>query len=321
MVARLLLIAVVASAMAGAARAQIPAGRPLHILVGFAPGGTTDLAARIIAESVAQNSGRTVLVENRPGAGGRIAAGELKRARPDGTTLLLTPMVTIVLAPLVFRQLQYNPATDFAPVSHVADFQNVLAVAADNPSHSVAEFVAWTRSTGGQASFGTAAAGSQPHFFGMMIGQVAGIGMTHVAYRGAAPLAADLAGGQIAAGISALSDFLALHRAGRLRIIATSGATRSLLLPDVPTFREQGLPLTQTNGWLAFYAPAGTPAATIDQLSKWVVQAINAPDLKGRLVDLGLEPTGSTPESLAATMVRDGARWTPIVKAVGLVAD
>lgn len=301
--------------------AQTSGERPLHILVGFAPGGTTDVLARLIAERITRATGRTVIIENRPGAGGRIAAADLKRAAADGNTLLLTPMVTIVLAPLVSRRLQYDPLTDFAPVAHVADFQNVFAVKVDHPARNIAEFVAGVKARGGGASFGTAAAGSQPHFFGAMIAAATGIELVHVPFKGAAPLAADIASGQIEAGISGLSDFLALHRAGRLRIIATSGASRSPLLPDVPTFQEQGFTAMQTNGWLALYAPAGTPKPTIDRWSKDVVQVVRAAEMRARLVDLGLEPTGTTPEELAAIMARDTVRWAPIVKATGFAGD
>jgi len=155
----------------------------------------------------------------------------------------------------------------------------------------------------------------------MLVGQATGLDMVHVAYKGIAPLAIDLTGGQIPAGVSALSDLLELHRAGRVRIIATPGAQRSPLLPAVPTFTEQGFPAIEGNGWIAFYAPARTPKAMIDQWSAVIARAVQTPELRARLIDLGLEPTGTTPEALAAIMAADTARWAPIVKASGFSAD
>jgi tripartite-type tricarboxylate transporter receptor subunit TctC len=266
--------------------------------------------------------GKPVIVVNKPGAGGRIAAQALKDALPDGTTLLLTPMFVTVLAPLVYEHLAFDPVKDFAPVAQAANFQIALAVSASHPATSVGELVAWAKtSNGDQVNFGTAGAGSQPHFFGLMVGEATGLDVVHIPYKGAAPMESDLMGGRIPVGISALSDLLALHRAGRVRIIATSGEKRSPLLPSVATFQEQGFPRVEGIGWLAFYAPAGTPKATIEHWSRVVAIGVQAPDISARLIDLGLEPTGTTPEELARIMAADTARWAPIVKASGFVAN
>ena len=317
----LLVLTWFAAVAAAAAYAQASQNGPLRILVGFPAGGSTDVAARLIADRIRDDLGRPVVVENKPGAGGRIAAEALKRAAPDGSTLLLTPMVVTVLTPLIFKELHYDPAKDFAAVSHIANFQIALAVSVNHPARTVPEFVAWVKSRPDRASFGTAAAGSQPHFFGVMIGRGIGVDMVHVPYKGATPLVTDLAGGQIPAGISALSDLLELHRAGKLRIIATSGAQRSPVLPTVSTFKEQGFASIEGTGWLAFYAPAGTPKAVIDEWSKAIAKAVRTPDVAEKLIHLGLEPTGTTPEELAAIMAADTARWAPIVKASGFTPD
>ena len=308
------LVAVVAS---GDAYAQASIKGPIRILVGFATGGTTDVAARLMADRFRDALGQPVVVENKAGAGGRIAAEALKSAAPDGSTLLLVPIVVPVLAPLVFKQLGYDPVKDFAPVAHVANYQFGLAVGATHPARTVPELIAWMKIEPKRAGFGTPAAGSLPHFFGVMVGQATGVDMVHIAYKGVAPLAIDLAGGQIPAGVSALSDLLELHRTGRIRIIATSGAQRSPLLPAVPTFKEQGFPAIVGTGWIAFYAPARTPKPVIDQWSAMIAQAVQTRELRARLIDLGLEPTGTTPEELAAIMAADTARWAPIVKASG----
>jgi tripartite-type tricarboxylate transporter receptor subunit TctC len=316
-----IIAASVAAVASGGAHAQAPIKGPIHILVGFAAGGTTDVTARLMADKFREALGQPVVVENRAGAGGRIAAEALKNAAPDGSTLLLAPIAVPVLAPLVFKQLGYDPAKDFAPVAHVANYPSVFAVGADVPAGTVPEFVAWAKSRGAQASFGTPAAGGLPHFFGLMIGKASGIEMVHVPYKGVGPLALDLAGGQIPAGISALSDMLQLHRAGKLRIIATSGARRSPLLPAVPTFGEQGFPAVVGDGWIAFYAPAKTPKPVIEHWSALIAKVVRTPEITARLIDLGLEPTGTTPEELAAIMAADTARWAPIVKASGFSGE
>lgn len=316
-----LIAALVAVFASGIAYAQAPIKGPIHIVVGFAAGGTTDVAARFLADKFREALGQPVVVENKAGAGGRIAAQALKSAAPDGSTLLLVPIAVPVLAPLVFKKLGYDPVKDFAPVAHVANYQFALAVGPTHPARTVPELIAWMKSEPKRASFGTPAAGSLPHFFGVMVGQAAGVDMVHIAYKGVAPLAIDLAGGQIPAGISALSDLIELHRAGRLRIIATSGGQRSPLLPAVPTFGEQGFPGIEGAGWIAFYAPARTPKPVIERWSAVIIKAVHTPEVAERLMHLGLEPTGTTSEELVTIMTADTARWAPIVRDSGFKAD
>jgi tripartite-type tricarboxylate transporter receptor subunit TctC len=306
-----------AALTAAATHAQSASKGPLKILVGFAAGGSSDIAARMLADKLKDSLSQPVVVENRVGAGGRIAAEALKNAPPDGATLLLTPVVVPVLAPLVFKQLNYDPAKDFAPVSQVATYQFAFAVSPNNPAKTVPEFVAWLKANPAQANFGSPAPGSLAHFFGLMVGQATGIDMVHIAYKGGAPLATDLMGGQIPAGIDALSDMMELHRAGKIRIIATSGAERSPLLPTVATFKEQGFPSIEGSGWIGVYAPARTPKALIDQLSAAIVKVLRIPEVRERFLTLGYEPTGTTPEALAAIMAADTARWGPIIKRSG----
>lgn len=312
-----IVFAAFASLFASATLAQSAFKGPLRILVGFAAGGSSDIAARMLADKLKDTLGQPVVVENRVGAGGRIAAEALKNAPPDGATLLLIPVVVPVLAPLVFKQLNYDPAKDFAPVSQVATYQFALAVAPGHPARTVTEFVTWLKAHPGEANFGSPAPGSLPHFFGLMIGQATGIDMVHVAYKGGAPLATDLMGGQIPAGIDSLSDMMELHRAGRIRIIATSGAQRSPLLPSVPTFKEQGFASIEGSGWIGVYVPSRTPRTVIDDLSAAIVKALQMPEIRERLLSLGYEPTGTTPEALAAIMAADTARWAPIIKRSG----
>jgi tripartite-type tricarboxylate transporter receptor subunit TctC len=295
--------------------------RSLRILVGVPAGGLSDRFARELAVSLQQTLGRPVRVENKPGAGGRIAAEVLKHAAADGSTVMLAPIIVPVIGPLVFRNLSYDPTTDFAPVSQLATYEFALAVAADHPARDLRALMAQAKGDSRPLAFGTPAAGSLPHFLGVALGLAAGIGLTHVPYQGAAVLGNDLAGGTLPVGIAALSDLVPLHQAGRIRILASSGADRSLLLPTVPTFRELGMPTLEMVGWHGVYAPAGTSQQEIDQLSNAFVVALAVPELRARLVAMGLTPTGTTPARLAEIMASDSKRWAPVIKASGFCAD
>jgi tripartite-type tricarboxylate transporter receptor subunit TctC len=312
------LLASVALAAAPATWAQVD--RPVRLLVGFAAGGSADIAARSIAETMAVELRQPVVVENRPGAGGRIVAEAIKNAPADGSTLMLAPIVVPVLAPLVFSKLPYDASSDFAPVAHVANFQFALSVAASHPAKSMRELVAWYRANAPKANFGSPAPGSLPHFFGLLIARSAGVELVHVPYNGGAPLMNGLLGDQVTAAIDTTVEQIELHKAGKVRLLAVSGARRSPLAPEVPTFVEQGIPVEGT-GWFAVYAPARTPDATVRALNAAVVKALAQPDLRERFARLGLEPTGGTPEQLAQRMRDDTAKWGPIVRASGFKAD
>jgi tripartite-type tricarboxylate transporter receptor subunit TctC len=317
--AALLAASALAFAFASSAHAQVD--RPVKLLVGFAPGGSADIAARLLSERIGAEVKQAVIVENRPGAGGRIAAEALKSAAPDGSTLMLAPIVVPVLAPLVFSKLNYNPATDFAPVIHVANFQFGLSVAAAHPAKNVNELLAWFKAHPKEANFGSPAPGSLPHFFGVMIATGAGLDLVHVPFNGGGPLINALVGNQVSSGIDTLVDQIEMHRGGKTRILATSGATRSPLLPDVPTFTESGLKGVEGTSWFAIYAPAKTSPATIQQINAAVNRALAAPDVREKLARLGLEATGGTPADLAAIAKRDSERWAPVVKASGFRGD
>lgn len=309
----------VAFALASGAQAQVDT--QVRILVGFPPGGSADAAARLLAERMAGELKHPVFVENKPGAGGRIAAELLKNAAPDGSTIMLAPIVVPVLAPLVFTKLPYNPGTDFAPVAQVANYQFALSVNAGHPARNMAELIAWYKANPSKANFGSPAPGSLPHFFGVMISTGAGLDLVHVPYNGGGPLMTALMGNQVSAGIDTLVDQIELHRGGKVRILATSGATRSPLLPDVPTFAEAGLKNVEGAGWFAVYAPAKTPAATVQQINAAVNKALAVPEVRERFAKLGLEPTGGSATDLIAITKRDTDRWGPVVKASGFKGD
>jgi tripartite-type tricarboxylate transporter receptor subunit TctC len=319
-VARLLAVAAVLGAQAiPLAGAQQPLQVPLRILVGFGAGGSTDALARLLAPRLAEALHRPVVIENRAGAGGRIAAVELKGASADGSVLMLAPFVVPVLAPLVDRKPTYDPAQDFAPVSQLATYHFALAVTADHPARDMAELAASTRADASRAFFGTVAPGSLPHFIGFEFGRATGVAMTHVPYPGIAPLAADMLGGRLPVGIDALSNLIELHRSGKLRILGVSGRERSSQLPGVPTFTQQGFAMIEGVGWFGVFAPARMPSARIGQMAEVLLSILGTPEVRERLVAMGLEPTGTTPNELAAIMARDSARWKPIIEASGFV--
>ena len=225
---------------AGAAWAQQTGKPELHILVGFPAGGTVDAIARVVAEKMKNVAGATVLVDNRPGAGGLLAARALAAAPPDGSVMLLAGVSSIAIEPLIRPREALDPAKDLLPVSLVTEFEYGLAVANTLKVTSLKELVDWSRANPAQATFGSPGGGTLPHFFGVLFARSAGIDMLHVPYKGGAPLITDLVGGHIPAGVSPLTDYIEHHRGGRLRLLATSGARRSAATPDVPTFVEQG---------------------------------------------------------------------------------
>ena len=318
---KLLALAVAVAAGAAATPAAAQVDKPVKLLVGFAPGGSADIAARLLADRMKDDLKQPVLVENRPGAGGRIAAEAVKNAPADGSTLMLAPIVVTVLAPLVFSKLPYDPVADFTPVAQVANFQFALSVNASHPAKSMPELVAWYKVNPAKANFGSPAPGSLPHFFGVMIARGAGLDLVHVPYSGGSALMNGVMGDQVTAGIDTTAEQIELHRSGRIRILGTSGTSRSPLLPEVPTFAESGMAGVQGTAWFAVYAPAKTPEATIRQLNAAINKALAAPEVRERLGKLGLEPTGGSAAELVARMAQDTARWSPLVKASGFRAD
>jgi tripartite-type tricarboxylate transporter receptor subunit TctC len=308
-----------ATALPFAARAQ--GERTVRILVGFPPGGSIDIVTRLLAEKMKDELKANVIVDNKPGAGGRIAAELLKSAPADGSVLMVTPVVVPVLAPLVFSKLTYNPATDFAPVGHVCNFNFALTVPTALPVQNVKELVTWLKANPQKANFGSPAAGSLPHFFGEMLSREAKADLVHVPFAGGAALLGALSGNQVSAGIDVVLETLEAHKAGKVRVIGTSGEKRSGVLPDVPTLKEQGYPNMVAQGWFAMYAPARTPQPVVDATNRALGKALAQPDVLDRFAKLALEPGSGSPADLAALERASTARWAPVVKATGFRAD
>lgn len=295
--------------------------KTLKILVGFPAGTSLDNVIRITAEKLKDELQRSVIIENRPGAGGRLAVELLKNAPPDGNTLMVAPMIIPVLAPMVFSKLNYDPQADLAPVLRLVDFNFALAVPSSSPVKNIKDYVNFLKSNPNQSNFGSPAAGSLGHFFGEMVGTSVGVDMTHVAYNGGAALQSAVLGGQVPAGIDVASEWVQNAKGGKVTVIAVAGSQRSKLYPDVPTFREQGYPDLVGQGWFAMYAPGKTPAAQIDTINRAVNKALGMPDVRERLNTMGFDIAGGSPADLVQTTAEDIKRWGPVVKKSGFRAD
>jgi tripartite-type tricarboxylate transporter receptor subunit TctC len=302
------------------AQSALPKG-PVRILVGFSAGGSADVVGRLISEKFRERTGLTTIVENKPGVSGVIATEAVVKAAADGNTMVLAAMASTIMAKLTFTKLPYDPQKDLAPVTLVSTFQLVLAVTPSLPITDMNQFAVWTKANPDKASFGVPAVGGHSHFFGLMLGKTLGVDMQVVPYKGSAPMITDLSSGQLLVGVSALSDFLASHKAGKVRIIATSGQERSLSAPDLPTFTASGFPTLAGDGWLALYAPAHTPPATVAALSAEMAAVLKLPDVRERIVLLGMDPRGSTPAGLAEFDEGELKRWQPIVAASGFKVE
>jgi tripartite-type tricarboxylate transporter receptor subunit TctC len=263
--------------------------KPLKLLVGFPPGGGTDAIARILADKLKDELGQAVVVENKPGAGGQIAAQALKAAPADGNTLFISHDHTVTILPLVTQNPGFDPATDFVPVAGFATFVNAFAVSGGTPAKSMAEYVAWVKSNGqGKGAVGIPAPASTPEFLVKLIGQKYGLDLISAAYKGSAPMMGDMLGNQIAAGVASVPDFIENHKAGKVRVVAVLGGHRQAALPDVPTFSELGLGGLEDMPFYGFFAPAATPKADLERVSDALAKVIAKPDVKEKLTAMGL---------------------------------
>ncbi len=303
-------------ALASAAASALAQPQPVRVVVGFAAGGSVDALARLVADAVQTGLGRTAIVENRTGAAGRLAVEQVKAAPPDGSMLLLAPQGPMTLFPHVFRGLRYDPGKDFVPVTRVATGDFALTIGPLVPAKDMKGFREWLRTAGDRATYGSPGAGTIPHFAGVSVARRIGVPMTHVPYRGSALSMNDLAGGTIAAAISPVTEALELHKAGRVTIIATTGSTRSPFVAGVPTLKELGIDV-DVPLWFAVYAPAATPADTLDKLRQAIHAALATPAAKQRLAQLGLTPAPSGSAELLVIQRRELDMWGPVVQASG----
>ena len=315
----LTLSAVVLAGLAGPAQAQ---NGTIRLLVGFPAGGGTDVIARTLAEKLKDQLGVNVIVDNRAGAGGQIAAQALKAAPADGTTFFLTHDHTVSILPLVVKNPGFEPAKDFVAVAGFATFVNALAVSGGTPAKTMNEYVAWVRSAqGGKGNVGVPAPASVPEFLVKLIGEKYKIDLQAAPYRGSAPMMADMLGNQIGAGVGSVPDFIENHKAGKIRVVAVLGSVRQAALPDVPTFAELGLAGFEDVPYYGIFAPAGTPKATIDRFAEAVSKVIALPDVHSRLTAMGLSVAYMPPQQLASREHAYAQTWARIIKASGFQAQ
>jgi len=294
--------------------------KPVRVLVPFPPGGAVDIVARTIGDELTRRWGQSVVIENRPGAGGTIATQALATSVPDGYTLALVA-TGHALNPYFYLKLPYDSFNDFTPISLVGSSPNMLLVRNDSPFKSVADVLAAARQRPGYLSYGHAGNGTSPHLAGELLKYMTKVAITPVPYKGGAPVLNDLLGGHIPLSFNNIPESIAFVQAGRLRPLGVTTAKRSAVLPDVPTIAESGLPGYDTGVWWGFLAPAGLPANIKARLAKDCAEVVQVAAVRDRLLKIGAEPTGGSAEEFDKLIRSDHAKWGPVIKAAGIKGD
>jgi tripartite-type tricarboxylate transporter receptor subunit TctC len=289
----------------------------LKIVYAFPAGGAADAVARLIADRLQRDLRRSVIVENKSGAAGRIGARAVKDAPADGSVVLFAVSSQLTIQPHLATDTGYDPFADFAPISQVVAFDQAVAVAANSPVRSVRELVAWYRANPEQATYGSPGVGTGPHLVALELARALGLDLRHVAYRGTATALPDLFTGRIPAHFAASAELIEHHAGGKIRILATGGTQRSPVLPDVPTFRESGAEIDAT-GWYALYAPAQTPPDAIRKLEAQIIAITHDPDLRTKILAAGFRPTGTTADALRQIQRTEFDHWARVVAASDL---
>jgi tripartite-type tricarboxylate transporter receptor subunit TctC len=308
---RPLAILIAAAHFSAAAFAQGYPAKPVRMVVPFAAGGAVDTVARALGQKLGEAWKQPVLVDNRPGAGGNIAADAVAKATGDGYTLLITTQ-GFAISPGLYKKLPFDAIRDFAPVTQITSSYLVLVCTPQLPAHSIRELIALAKSKPGQINYGSTGVGAPPHLLGELLKSTSGIDMLHVPYKGDAPLTQALLAGEVQLAFMPLAGVLPHIRSGRLRALGVSGGARSATLPDVPTFREAGIPFEFT-GWLGIFAPAGTPRDLAAHIQREIAKAIAAPELLERWPAWGYEPVGNAPEAFAARVAADMSMYAKVI--------
>ncbi|MDP9994194.1 tripartite-type tricarboxylate transporter receptor subunit TctC [Variovorax boronicumulans] len=307
-----------------AAAATAPMGfaqeRATRILIGFPPGGSADVVARLLADKMRVSLGQNVIIDNKPGAAGRLALAELKRSPPDGSVLIFSPSGAMVIHPWLYANLGYDPAKDFTPIALGSTFDFAITAGPGAPPGDLKTVLAWMKANPANANYATSGAGTVPHFAGQLLAQAAGVPMTHVAYRGGAPAAQDLIGGQVPLMVDTASETIEHHRAGKVRILAVTGEQRSRALPEVPTLKEAGINVT-ADAFFGLYGPPGMSPELVARIDKAVADALRMPDVQDRIYALGLVPAHAGPAELAAIQAAHLKRWEMPIKNSGFKAE
>lgn len=319
---RTLALLLAATAFAAAPAAQAQDKWPSHTITlvsPYAPGGTTDVLARLLSQRLHDKLGQAVVVENRPGAGGNIGTAYVAKAKPDGYTFLLAASGPIVIAGTLYKKLPYDPDKDFTAVSPLAHTSFVVAVNAKSGLNSIADVIAKAKT--GTLSFGSAGSGTPQHIIGEMFNTAAGVKIQHIPYKGSGPLLNDLVGGQVVLAFENPLPIMQQVKAGNLKVLAVTGAKRSAALPDVPTLAEEGAKGVDAQPWYGVLAPKGLPADITDRMNKEIQAILAAPDVKKQLADLGVEPMVMTPKEYQDYISKDIVSWGKAVKASGATVD
>jgi len=310
-----------ALAVAANVSAQTYPSRPVTIVVGFAPGGGTDTVARVMQRRLAEYLGQSIVVENRAGAGGTIAAAIVSKANPDGYTIMLGTIAALAVAPHLNSKLPYDPLRDFAPISMATVSGNVLVVHPSVQAKTIAEFVKEANNRPGGIPYGTSGVGSAGNLAGELFRLMAKTNLVHVPYKGGGPAMSDLLGGQIPSVFASATTATPQVKAGKLRALGSTGTKRSASLPDVPTIAEQGYPGYAATNWYAYVAPAKTPREIVARLNREIVKTLREPETHGQILKQGEEPTPSTPEELANHIAREHATWGKVIKDAGIPVE
>lgn len=306
-----------AASISSTALAQAYPSQPIRIVLGFPPGGALDIIARVIAPKMSADLGQSVVVENKPGAGGVIGMQSVARAEPDGYTVFMGTMGNFSITPALVKDLPYNVGKDFAPVTQVASSGFVLYVNPNLPIKTVADLIAYAKANPGKTNFSSSGNGGLPHMAGEMFASAAGIKMTHVPYKGSAPSVNDVIAGQVQLTFEAVAIGLPHAKSGRLRALATTGTTRLDVFPDVATVGETLKGFNVTN-WFGMAAPAKTPADRVARLNQSVVKALKDPEVKKTLAGLGVDPVGDTPAQFASYIQSETTRWQKVINDAGI---
>jgi tripartite-type tricarboxylate transporter receptor subunit TctC len=310
------LVALFLACFAHAAAAQYP-NRPVKLVVPFPPAGATDVVGRLIAAKLGERLGQSVVVDNKPGAGGTIGSDLVAKSAPDGYTLLIATSSTHSIGPAL-QKLAYDPIRDFAPITHVANVPNVLVVSPTLAVGSVKELVALAKARPGQLNFASSGVGTIVHLNGELFKMISGTDIVHVPYKGTALSIPDVATGNIAMLFDSLASVMPHIKSGKVRPIAVNAARRQALLPDIPTLAESGMPQFDRYTWFGMFAPAGTPPEIVARLQREVVAALQAPDLLERFASVGAEPVGSTPAEFVERIRSDAQRWSEVIRAANV---
>ena len=319
------LLASLAVAAAGAlplgALAQNFPTKPITIIVPFSAGGTTDILARIVGQGLTTELGQSVVVDNKPGAGGNIGGSLAAKAAADGYTLFMGTVGTHAINQSLYKKMPFDPVKDFAPLSRVATVPNLLVAHPSQPFKTVKEMIAYAKANPGKITYGSPGSGASPHVSGELFKSMTGTDLLHIPYKGSAPAMTDLLGGQTSVMFDNMPSAIQHVRSGKLRPIAVTTAKRSPELPDVPTIAEAGVPGYEATSWFGMFAPAGTPKPVLDKLHAALIKVLNQADVKKKIAEQGGDVVAETPEQFAAFIKAETAKWGKVVKDSGATVD